>query len=192
MDFLMGIVGKEFVLVCSDTSAVMQIINLKDDEDKLLPIDQRKIMALSGEPGDRVNFSEFVVANVKLYALRNGIDLSTKAVANFTRNELATALRKNPYHVNMLIAGYDEAIGPCMYWMDYLATMHKMNIGGTGYGSYFVLSLFDKLWHPDLTEAEAIEMMKKGIEEVRKRLVVAHPNYIMKIVDKNGIRKVDF
>eukprot|EP01026_Neomeris_dumetosa_P030005 TRINITY_DN2412_c0_g2_i6.p2 TRINITY_DN2412_c0_g2~~TRINITY_DN2412_c0_g2_i6.p2 ORF type:complete len:130 (-),score=22.20 TRINITY_DN2412_c0_g2_i6:16-405(-) len=118
MDFLMGIVGKEFVLVCSDTSAVMQIINLKDDEDKLLPIDQRKIMALSGEPGDRVNFSEFVVANVKLYALRNGIDLSTKAVANFTRNELATALRKNPYHVNMLIAGYDEAIGPCMYWMD--------------------------------------------------------------------------
>jgi hypothetical protein len=25
-----------------------------------------------------------------------------------------------------------------------------------------VLSLFDKLWHPDLTEAEALELMKKG------------------------------
>lgn len=29
-------------------------------------------------------------------------------------------------------------------------------------GSYFVLSLFDKLWHPYLTEAEALDMMKKG------------------------------
>ena len=28
-------------------------------------------------------------------------------------------------------------------------------------GSYFVLSMFDKLWHPNLTEAEALEMMRK-------------------------------
>eukprot|EP01023_Acetabularia_acetabulum_P045534 TRINITY_DN4620_c0_g1_i1.p2 TRINITY_DN4620_c0_g1~~TRINITY_DN4620_c0_g1_i1.p2 ORF type:complete len:193 (+),score=31.86 TRINITY_DN4620_c0_g1_i1:144-722(+) len=191
MDFMMGIRGKDFVLVCSDTAAVMQIINLKDDEDKIIPIDQHKLMAIAGEAGDRVNFSEFIIANVKLYSLRNGVGLSTKAVANFTRNELATALRKNPFHVNMLIAGYDEVGGPCMYWMDYLATMHKMNIGGTGYGSYFVLSLFDKLWHPDLTEAEAIELMKKGIEEVKKRLVIAHPGYVIKIVNKDGIKTVN-
>ena len=48
----------------------------------------------AGEPGDRVQFSEFVIANVRLYALRNDFPLSTPAVANFTRNELATALRK--------------------------------------------------------------------------------------------------
>ena len=30
----------------------------------------------------------------------------------------------------------------------------------------FVLSLFDKLWHPNLTEAEAVDMMEKGIAEV--------------------------
>ena len=48
----------------------------------------------AGEPGDRVHFSEFILANVRLYALRNDKKLSTHAVANFTRNELATALRK--------------------------------------------------------------------------------------------------
>ena len=48
----------------------------------------------AGEPGDRVHFSEFILANVRLYALRNDKKLSTRAVANFTRNELATALRK--------------------------------------------------------------------------------------------------
>lgn len=57
-------------------------------------------------------------------------------------------------------------------------------------GSYFVLSMFDKLWHKDLTEAEALELMEKGIAEVKSRLVVAPPSYCIKIVDKDGIRVV--
>ena len=48
----------------------------------------------AGEPGDRVQFSEFIIANVRLYCLRNDRKLSTRAVANYTRQELATALRK--------------------------------------------------------------------------------------------------
>ena len=48
----------------------------------------------SGEAGDRVNFTEYIVANVKLYTLRNSHTLTTNAVANFTRSELAKALRQ--------------------------------------------------------------------------------------------------
>ena len=33
-------------------------------------------------------------------------------------------------------------------------------------GSYFVLSMLDRLWHQDLTQDEAVELMEKGIEEV--------------------------
>jgi 20S proteasome subunit beta 4 len=93
-DFLCGIRGKDFVMVCSDTSAVQSIVTMKQDEDKLVPVDSHKLFAISGEAGDRVNFSEYIIANVRLYSLRNGSQLSTKAVANFTRSELATALRK--------------------------------------------------------------------------------------------------
>lgn len=81
-------------MVCSDTRAVQSIVTMKQDEDKLVPIDDHKLFAISGEAGDRVNFSEYIIANVRLYALRNGTRLNTKAVANFTRGELATALRK--------------------------------------------------------------------------------------------------
>lgn len=47
---------------------------------------------------------------------------------------MADALQK-PYQTNLLLAGYDEGHGPSLYWMDYLATMHQMNIAGTGYGA---------------------------------------------------------
>lgn len=262
-------------MVCSDTAASHSIITIKQDEDKLVPIDKHKLFGIAGEAGDRVNFTEFIIANVKLYELRNSAQLSTSAVAHLTRGELAKALRQvglagrrragqgraaagharswgqlgqpgswymgatgrarahapppsmrartahvrsrvqSPYHCNLLLAGYDAKEGPSLYWMDYLATLNKINTGGTGYGArpahkapaacmhahgphgrtagccslsgvlawgacgalgvggklralasrpagaMFVLSLFDKLWHPNLTEAEALDMMEQ-------------------------------
>lgn len=186
----MGMRCKDFVMVCCDTNATTSIITVKHDEDKIVPIDDHKVMALAGQAGDRVQFSEFILANVRLYALRNATSLSTHAVANFTRTELAHSLRRNPYFTNMLIAGYDERSGPSLYWLDYLATMHKTNIAGTGYGSFFSLSIFDRFWREDMDEAQALDLMEKAIEEVKTRLVVAPSNYVIKLVDKNGIRKV--
>ena len=48
MEYLMGIKGKDFVIVAGDTSATQQIITIKHDEDKLVPIDSHKLMCLSG------------------------------------------------------------------------------------------------------------------------------------------------
>jgi 20S proteasome subunit beta 4 len=57
------------------------------------------VQATSGEPGDCENFSEFVKANLKLYQLKHAASLTTHAAANYTRGELATALRKaRPRH----------------------------------------------------------------------------------------------
>jgi len=57
-------------------------------------------------------------------------------------------------------------------------------------GSYFVLSLFDRLWKKDMTEEEALELMEKGVAEVKRRLVIAPPSFIVKVIDKDGIRLV--
>lgn len=45
------------------------------------------------------------------------------------------ATAQSPYHTNLLMAGFDEGSGPSLYWCDYLATLHHMNICGTGYGA---------------------------------------------------------
>lgn len=43
---------------------------------------------------------------------------------------------------------------------------YSLNVGGTGYGSYFGLSMMDKLWHSNLTQDEAVALMEKAIAEV--------------------------
>lgn len=66
----------------------------------------------------------------------------------------------------MLICGVDEETGPCLYYMDYLASSIKVPFAAHGYGSYFCLSILDRLYHPQITKSEAVTILKKCMEEV--------------------------
>tara|TARA_B100000482_G_scaffold138000_1_gene101211 strand:- start:10 stop:636 length:627 start_codon:yes stop_codon:yes gene_type:complete len=187
MDVIFGFVGDKFAVVVSDTMAVQQIIINKDDEDKTLQLDSHKLLAMSGPKGDCVYFGEYILANLKLYELRNGTKLSTHAATSYVRNTLAESLRSGPYQVNLLMAGYDANEDEAsLYFMDYLASCQKVNSGGHGYGGMFCLSLFDKHWKPRMSREDAADLVDKCIAEVRTRLVTAPTKYHVKIVDKDG------
>lgn len=85
--------------------------------------------------GVKVQFAEYIQANAQLYSMRNDIDLSPAAVANFVRGELASSLRsRKPYNVNLLLGGVDPITGvPCLYWLDYLASLAPVPYAAHGY-----------------------------------------------------------
>ena len=85
MESLLGVVGQDYVLIAADGATVRSVVKFKDTEDKIYAVDATKIMGVTGPTGDRVNFTEYILRNVHLYALRNGVSLSTHATANFTR-----------------------------------------------------------------------------------------------------------
>eukprot|EP00696_Hemimastix_kukwesjijk_P017428 gnl/Hemi2/6108_TR2111_c0_g1_i1.p1 gnl/Hemi2/6108_TR2111_c0_g1~~gnl/Hemi2/6108_TR2111_c0_g1_i1.p1 ORF type:complete len:193 (-),score=67.68 gnl/Hemi2/6108_TR2111_c0_g1_i1:204-782(-) len=190
-DTVIGLVGDGFVLLAADASANHSILSLKQDEDKILVLDNHKILAANGDAGDRTQFCEYIQKNMALYALRTGMPLTTHGAAHFTRCELATALRKNMYQTNLLLGGYDEKTGPELYYLDYLASMHKMKHGAHGYGAYFALSILDRYYHQKMQLPEAVALMKQCIAEVKLRLVMNAPNFVLKVVDKDGVRLVE-
>ena len=83
-------------------------------------------MGVAGPNCDLVNFTEYVAKNIRLYELANdGTKLSVHAQANFARGELAYALRRGPYQVNILLGGYDEKKDDkegfsSLYYLDYM------------------------------------------------------------------------
>ncbi|CEM33112.1 unnamed protein product [Vitrella brassicaformis CCMP3155] len=187
MDSALGLRGKDFVLLATDGHAEFSVLRLKDDEDKIITIDKNKLMAAGGPSADRTMFCEYIQKNIHLYRLRNGVTLSVRAAANFTRGELAYYLRRNPYQVNVLLAGHDEE-GPSLYWMDYIASMAKVSRGAHGYAAYFVMSILDRHWKPDMTEEEAIEVAKLCFDELKRRFLISQSSFVVKIVDKDGVR----
>ncbi|KAF8085106.1 hypothetical protein N665_0680s0005 [Sinapis alba] len=86
------------------------------------------------------------------------------------------------------MAGYDKEAGASLYYIDYIAMLHKVDNGAFGYGSYFSLSTMDRHYRSDMSVEEAIELVDKCILEIRSRLVIAPPNFVIKIVDKDGAR----
>merc|ERR1712100_560667 len=129
----------------------------------------------------------FIDKNIRLNNLRTGNKMTTKAAANFTRNELASALRSGPYQADLLVAGCD-ASGPALYFIDYLASMQKCNKAAHGYGAYFALGIMDRSFKADLTLDEAKEIIRKCIKEMEVLFVMHMGKFIVKVVDKNGIR----
>lgn len=91
----------------------------------------------------------------------------------------------------MLIAGTDPKSGlPELYWLDYMASMVKMNFAAHGYASYFCMSLMDRYWKPDLSLEEAKALLRKCIAELRVRFIASLPEFTIKVVDKEGIKEI--
>jgi 20S proteasome subunit beta 4 len=190
-DTLFGIVGKDCVVLCADSCVDAHgIIQVAHDVDKIYEMDGNKLIASAGPQGDRTQFMEYIQKNITLYRLRNSVQLSTKAMAHFTRTELARMLRSAPKQVDLLCAGYDEKNGPQMFFMDYLSSMGSVKRAAHGYGGFFTLGLLDKYWTPELTEGECVDIIHKCIVEAKTRFTMAKSKYIIKVIDKNGIRKL--
>lgn len=190
METVIGLKGPTFAMLACDRYSNSSIIRLQDTEDKILLVDDDKLLGLSGEIGDRLQFGEYIQKNMHLYQFRNNKKLSCAAAASYARQQLAYYLRRSPYHVNLMLAGYDET-GPHLYWMDYLASSVEVRKGAHGYGAFFVGGLLDRYYHPAISEEEALSIMKMCKKELSSRFLVSQSDFRVKIVNQDGVRTID-
>lgn len=192
MDIVLGLRIKGGVLVATSKAATRGISVIKVGDDKTRELNPNTLMAYTGEAGDTVQFAEYIMANTRLYGIRHDIELSPSAVASFTRNQLAKALRsRKPYQVNVLIAGFDpKTEKPTLNLIDYLASNVELPYAAHGYAAYYTMSLLDRHWKQDMTQEEGVELMRMCIKELQTRLPVDFKGVYVKVVDKDGIRDV--
>lgn len=205
MDCLFGIVGKDFVLLAADNVTAHSIVVLKSDDAsyKLRPLSLHNAIAFCGEPGDTVNFAEYLQANVALYGIRNEGELGTKATAHFARKTLADSLRsRKPYQVNVLIGGVERVLKrgsddpregelcPRLFWIDYLAAMIEVPFAAHGYGAYFCMSLLDRHYRKGMNEEEAMNLLKMCFRELATRFIINLPTFSVRIIRVDGIESI--
>mmetsp|Transcript_8391 Transcript_8391/g.9580 ORF Transcript_8391/g.9580 Transcript_8391/m.9580 type:complete len:201 (-) Transcript_8391:393-995(-) len=183
MDITFGLACNNFVAVVSDMTAARSIMALKHDEEKIIQIDDKKLLACGGDQSSRVQFAEFIQKNMALNKLRNGLEMSNHATANFIRGEIARALRsRGAYQANCLLASVTDAEGPELYYLDYLGSLAKVKYTAHGYGSYFILSMLDAKYSPDLTPEQAIEVIKECIGGIGDRMIFTTKKFKISII----------
>eukprot|EP01082_Thalassiosira_pseudonana_P008289 g7335.t1 g7335 contig24:389442-390708(+) len=195
MDTVFGVAFKGGVVLATDQVNARSILMYQQNLDKIAELSSHSAMGVSGPNCDLVNFSEYISKNLKLYELSNdGVQLSTHAQANFCRGELAKALRKGPFQVNVILGGYDAKVpnGGSLYVMDYLGSCVKANYGAQGYASNFCLSIMDRDWDEGMTEEQAVTLVEKCIKELQMRFLINQSNFITKVIDKDGVRTLSY
>ncbi|OOF97851.1 hypothetical protein ASPCADRAFT_205121 [Aspergillus carbonarius ITEM 5010] len=194
MEVLLGITGKDFVILAASKAAMRGPTILKAEDDKTKQLNKHSLMAFSGEAGDTVQFAEYIQANIQLYTMRNDTELGPNAVASFVRGEMARSLRsRNPYTVNLLLGGVDPITEkPHLYWIDYLASLAPVPYAAHGYAQYYCLSTLDKHHHPDITLEEGMKLLEMCTDELKRRLPIDYKGVLVKVVTKDGVQEVAF
>lgn len=146
----------------------------------------------SGEPGDTIQFAEYVERNLRLYQIRNHLPLRPSSAASWTRLQLATSLRsRKPYSVSLLLGGYDPTSSTAeLYWIDYLGTLGVVPYAAHGYGAYFALSTMDRYHSPDMNLEEAMGLLRRCVNELERRFTVNLGNFTVRVADKDGVKVV--
>lgn len=187
MESTFAIQGKDFVILVHESTIMHSIFKLKENQDKTISLDKHLLLGLTGDLADQREFGSMVQGHLQYIKFKNKKQLSVDETANFIRNSLAEALRKGPFQVNGLIAGFDSE-GPQLYWMDYMGTMQKVSYGAHGYASYFVSSIMANSYCNQLSLEQALDIAKQCVFELRKRMMVAQDSFIVKLVDSEGIK----
>jgi len=100
-------------------------------------------------------------------------------------------LRSNPYNVNLLIGGWDKHEGASLYFLDYLASMHKVEFAAHGYAGFFLSSLLDRHWKAGMNRQQVIDLANACVTELKTRFLINMANFTMKIVDEDGIHVIN-
>ncbi|PKI83071.1 proteasome endopeptidase complex [Malassezia vespertilionis] len=192
MEALFGITGKGYTIVASDKNAARSIVKMKTTEEKQRVLGNNLVMTYAGEAGDTVQFTEFVERNMRLYSIRNNISLRPRAAAAWIRKQLAESIRsRRPYQVSLLLGGFDTPSGePELFWMDYLGTLVKVPYAAQGYAAYLTLSTMDRYHRPDMNIDEGLDLLRRCIDELKKRFIIDVGQFTVHVIDDDGTRVV--
>jgi Proteasome subunit len=82
----------------------------------------------------------------------------------------------------MILAGYNILTKKStLNWIDYLGTRATVPYCAHGYGAYYTMSIFDRYHHDNINYEEGIDIMRKCIFELEKRLPVASGGYLYRL-----------
>jgi 20S proteasome subunit beta 4 len=85
-------------------------------------------------------------------------------------------------------------------WIDNLGTRAAVPYAAHGYGAYYTMSIFDRYHRDDISYEEGVDILRKCVAELEKRLPISSGGYLyvrqgranssVKVVDAKGVREV--
>ncbi len=162
-----GIVCKDGVVMGADMRATMGHLISHKETQKLFKIDDHMALTIAGLVGDAQVLARWLTAEVELYKVKRGTEMSVKAASTLMSN-IMNQRKFAPFYVQLLIGGVDLE-GPSIYSLDSAGGSIPDKFVTTGSGSVFVYGVLEDHYKDDMTMDQGIDLVVRGITAAMKR-----------------------
>lgn len=129
--------------------------------DKITPLSERIYVCRSGSAADTQNISRYVQWFLEQHRAELGTEPDVLTAAKLAQQ--MTYQNKNNLQAGLIVAGWDAREGGSVYAIPLGGTLVKVPFSIGGSGSAYISALTDKLWKPDMTEAECKAFVVKSV-----------------------------
>ena len=208
---LIGVTGRDFVLLAADTAFRRGSQVIVRDHDRITRLGPQIMLATAGDGATSDQFVSFLSANLALADVVHGRATSTRSAAHFTRREIHRLLRRSPVQADFLLAGLDGAVHdprendastddsevrsgigakPQLHWIDRTGAACELKYAAHGPSAPMVVATMDERWHEGMDMDEALALLGTCIEQLAGRYSVSPQGWRIKAVDRDGANRL--
>ena len=147
------------------------------------------VLTVAGLVGDAQMLSRWLSAEVNLYELKTGSQMSLKASSTLMAN-IMNGRRYMPFWVQLLLGGIDSE-GGHVYSLDAAGGSIPDKFQTTGSGSPFVYGVLEDRFKENMTVKEGKELGVRALVAAMKRDSASGDGISMCVIDSGGYQKVE-
>tara|TARA_B100001250_G_scaffold145128_1_gene124248 strand:+ start:914 stop:1651 length:738 start_codon:yes stop_codon:yes gene_type:complete len=184
----LGLVCKDGIVMATEMRATMGNLIGHKTTQKLFRISDNMGLTVAGLVGDAQMLARWLSAEVKLYELKHGNQMSLKAASTLMAN-IMNGRRYMPFWVQLLLGGTDSE-GSHVYSLDAAGGSIPDKFQTTGSGSPFVYGVLEDRFKENMSVAEGKKLGVRALTAAMKRDSASGDGISMCVIDSTGFQKV--
>ena len=184
-----GMVCKDGVVMATEMRATMGTLIAHKTTQKLFKIDDNLGLTVAGVVGDAQTLARYITAEVELYKLKRGQQMSVRSAATLTSNILAGS-RFYPYWVGLILGGVDRE-GNHVYALDMVGGAIPDDYVTTGSGSPYVYGVLEDHYEKGMAVNDGIDLAMRSLHAAMRRDSASGDGYSVAMITKDGFASLD-
>jgi proteasome beta subunit len=186
----LGLVCKDGVVMGADQRATMGNLISHKDTQKLFKIADHMGFTIAGLVGDAQVLARWLTAEVELYKVKRGSDMSIKAASTLMAN-IMNQRKFAPFYVQLLIGGVDNE-GSHIYSLDAAGGSIPDRFATTGSGSVFVYGVLEDRYEDGMSVSDGLDLAIRSITASMKRDSASGDGInVASITKKQGFQRLE-
>jgi proteasome beta subunit len=186
-----GLICKDCVVLAADKRATAGNFIASKNVNKVIPINNRMALTMSGVVSDLQLLIKLLKAELKLKSIRVDREPSVKEAANLMTNIVYNNVRKFsaiPGITHFLLGGFDNSTQLYDLYADGSITDID-DFVSSGSGSVIAYGVLEANYKKELSEAEGIDLAVKSVNAALQRDSASGEGIDVYVINKAGIRK---